>query len=190
MNHPFDDREDDALQARLRALPDQRMPPPAVWEGIRAAMDETPAAAPRPVLTIAPVARLPVSRRRWHLPVSLAAAASLAAVAFLLLPSRLSAPGSAPPPQVAQAPQEMPLLAQADALTLEYQRALATLPRAPVPAELQPAMHTLDQSEAQIRDALRQQPEAGYLLGQLRRTYDKRLELTRMAAFTPPAGTT
>ncbi len=189
MNHPFDPGHDDALQARLRALPDQRLPPPAVWEGIRAAMDQADAVPPRPVLTIAPVARLPVSRRRWHLPAGLAAAASLAAVALLLLPSRMSAPGSAPPAQVAQAPQDMPLLAQADALTLEYQRALATLPRAPVPAELQPAMHTLDQSEAQIRDALRQQPDASYLLGQLRRTYDKRLELTRMAALAP-AGTT
>ena len=43
---------------------------------------------------------------------------------------------------------------------------------------------------AQIRTALRERPDAGYLLGQLRRTYDKRLELTRMAALSAPTGTT
>ncbi|MDG2527005.1 hypothetical protein P6166_16760 [Stenotrophomonas sp. HITSZ_GD] len=189
MNHPFHD-EDHDLQARLRALPDQRMPPPAVWDGIRAAIGEAPAPAARPALAIAPVARRPATRRRWRLPASLAAAASLAALAVLLWPSRMSMPQAPAPAQVAQAPQDTPLLAQADALSLEYQRAMATLPRVPTPAELQPALHTLDQSEAQIRDALRQQPDAGYLLGQLRRTYDKRLELTRMAALALPASAT
>lgn len=191
MNHPFQDDDHD-LQARLRALPRERTPPPAVWEGIRAAIGQAPvpAAAAPPALRIAPGARLPSRRHRWRMPAGLAAAASLAAVAVLLWPARTSMPPAPAPAQASQAPHDAPLLAQADALTNEYQRAMAALPRVPTPVELQPALHTLDQSEAQIRDALRQQPDAGYLLGQLRRTYDKRLELTRMAALATPAGTT
>jgi len=176
---------DDDLLAGLSALPARRTPPEAVWRGIAAALDEAPAAAGQVATpTLATVVRLPQRPRRWRLPISLAAAASLAALAVLLLPPRATAPGPVAPQVVA------PLLAQAEAMSGEYRQAIAALPPAPASADLQPALHALDDSAAQIRTALRERPDAGYLLGQLRRTYDKRLELTRMAARSTPAGTT
>jgi len=179
------DRDDDLL-AGLRALPTRRTPPESVWQGIRAELDAVPVGAV-PQRPVADVVRLPVRRRRWRLPLSLAAAASLAAVATLLLPPRATAPGTLP--ESAAMPAS-PLLAQADAMSGEYRQAMASLPQAPVPSDLQPALRDLDDSAAQIRTALRERPDAGYLLGQLRRTYDKRLELTRMAALSAPTGTT
>ncbi|HVJ38412.1 MAG TPA: hypothetical protein VM687_11515 [Stenotrophomonas sp.] len=175
MTLPSDNHD---LLARLRALPAQRTPPESVWQGISAALDEAPAT------TAAPLPRhgRASTRRRWRLPLSLAAAASLAAMAVLLLPAR--APVPAPPAQAA------PLLAQAEAMSGEYRQAMAALPATTVPAELQPALRDLDASAAQIRSALRERPDAGYLLGQLRRTYDKRLELTRMAARDASVGMT
>jgi len=173
--------EDERLLADLRALPARRTPPEAVWQGISAALDQAQASVVTPLSPRA--ATRP--RRRWRLPLSLAAAASLAALAVLLLPPRASAPaGPTGPAPVA------PLLAQAEAMSGEYRQAMAALPQGEVPADLQPALRDLDASAAQIRSALRERPDAGYLLGQLRRTYDKRLELTRMAARDASAGLT
>ncbi|HYG05490.1 MAG TPA: hypothetical protein VD865_03660 [Stenotrophomonas sp.] len=187
---------DDDLLAGLRGLPTRRTPPESVWQGINAALDaDVATTAP-----LRPAARIPrpASRRRWRLPLSLAAAASLLAVTVLLLPHAhvpeqtvnpvlSQAPAQSQP---VQAPVQAPLLAQADSLSGEYHQAMAALPSAPVPAELQPALRELDDSAAQIRSALRERPDARYLLGQLRRTYDKRLELTRMAALGAPARAT
>jgi len=175
MTIPSDDND---LLARLRALPQQRTPPESVWQGIGFALDQAPAAAVTPLQRPARAS----TRRRWRLPLSLAAAASLAAVAVLLLPGRAPTPiGPAP---------VAPLLAQAEAMSGEYRQAMAALAPTTVPAELQPALRDLDASAAQIRSALRERPDADYLLGQLRRTYDKRLELTRMAARDASAGLT
>lgn len=167
MNDP---REDQDLLAQLRALPARREPPEAVWRAIDAAIAPQPGATTRVVPVASPARRA----RRWRLPVSLAAAASLAALTAMLLPRQIAPPAAQPVP---------PLLQQADAMSGEYRQAIAALPAAPVPPELGPALHELDSSAAQIRQALHQRPDAGYLLGQLRRTYDKRLELTRMAAL-------
>jgi len=71
------------------------------------------------------------------------------------------------------------LAAQADALAATYRQALAAIPQDSVPAELAPALHELDASAGSIRSAIAQSPDAGFLLGQLRRTYALRLELTR-----------
>jgi len=68
---------------------------------------------------------------------------------------------------------------QADALAATYRQALAAIPQDSVPAELAPALHELDASAGSIRSAIAQSPDAGFLLGQLRRTYALRLELTR-----------
>lgn len=178
MTIPSDDND---LLARLRALPPQRTPPESVWQGISAALDEASALPVPPVLDRRG-RTLASTRRRWRLPLSLAAAASLAAVAVLLLPARAPVPAGPAP--------AAPLLAQAEAMSGEYRQAMAALPQAAVPADLQPALRDLDASAAQIRSALRERPDAGYLLGQLRRTYDKRLELTRMAARDASAGMT
>ena len=49
---------------------------------------------------------------------------------------------------------------------------------------IRPALHTLDESAAQIRRAIATEPNAHFLLDQLRRTYARRLELTQRAAMT------
>jgi hypothetical protein len=47
-----------------------------------------------------------------------------------------------------------------------------------------PAFGDLDRSAAQILGAIDRDPEARFLLDQLRRTYARRLELTRRASLT------
>ena len=71
----------------------------------------------------------------------------------------------------------------------QYQQAVASLPGGRA-AAWQPALHELDESAAQIRAALAQDPRAPHLLGQLKRTYALRLELTRQAAQAAAAGMT
>ncbi len=158
------DHDHDALQARLRSLPAQRLPPARVWQGIAA---QLPAAARAP-LTVAPPARAP---RRWPLRVGLGLAAGLA----LLMVVPMPAPQS-PPPTLVQR--------QADALALEYQQAMASLPAAQVAGDWQPALRELDSSADHIRAAIAENPRSRYLLEQLQRTYALRLQLTQQAVMT------
>jgi hypothetical protein len=50
-----------------------------------------------------------------------------------------------------------------------------------LPAPLEPALATLDQGAAEIRQAMDSDPGARYLLDQLRRTDSRRLSLTQRA---------
>ncbi|HBK46716.1 MAG TPA: hypothetical protein DDZ67_09850, partial [Xanthomonadaceae bacterium] len=75
------------------------------------------------------------------------------------------------------------LVLQADALSGEYRQAITALQVTEVPDDLEPALRELDSSARAIHAAIRQSPDAGFLLSQLQRTYAKRLELTRLAAF-------
>ncbi len=162
------DHDHDDLAARLRRLPSERVPPAAAWQHIAARLHEAPREQPA---AVTPRQR----RRRWT---SVAAAAAVAALA-LLGTGRWWA---GPPPQATQATrmtQASSLAAQADALAATYRQALAAIPQDSVPAELAPALHELDASAGSIRSAIAQSPDAGFLLGQLRRTYALRLELTR-----------
>lgn len=179
MNHHQPHPDDDALAARLRQLPGHRVPPADGWAKIAARIaDEAPRRSAAPATRTAPPRPL-----RWRTPTAWAAAASVALLAWVL------APGPAP---VQTTPAAAPplLVQQADAMSGEYRQAIAALPAAEVPAELRPALQELDASAAAIRTALGQQPDAGFLLGQLQRTYAKRLELTRMVALPAPADTT
>ena len=118
----------------------------------------------------------PAPRRRiapWLGRLALAASVSLA----IGLAWQLGAPSAAPfDPQAALVQRE------AEAMTREYQAALGQLAGAPMPDPIAPALATLDRSAAEIRAALDADPNATYLLGQLRRTYARRLELTQRAA--------
>ncbi|MDY0022324.1 hypothetical protein [Arenimonas caeni] len=148
---------DEALRFRLRQLPREIEPARDLWPGI--------------------AARLPVRRpkpRRWPTLLTLAACLCLAVgVAAWLRPQ--AAPGPGLEARLVQA--------EVEALTREYEAALAELAVVPVPEPLAPALATLDQSAGQIREALAEQPGSTRLLDQLKRTYSRRLALTQRAAL-------
>ena len=146
------------LRWQLRQLPHELDPPRDLWPGIAARL---PAPAPR--RRIAP----------WLGRLALAASVSLA----IGLAWQLGAPSAAPFDSQAELVQR-----EAEAMTREYQAALGQLAGAPMPDPIAPALATLDRSAAEIRAALDADPNATYLLGQLRRTYARRLELTQRAA--------
>lgn len=173
--HEHDSDHD--LQARLRALPNERAVPDDGWARLSARLPpREPQAVPAPMDT---VVALPLRRRgRWWLPVGAALAASLAV--YAVAPWRHAQP---------EAPAPSALQLQAAAMTQQYQQAVASLPDGRAP-EWQPALHELDESAAQIRAALAQDPRAPHLLGQLKRTYALRLELTRQAAYAAESGLT
>ncbi len=164
MNH-HDDA--DALQARLRALPAERLPPARVWQGIAAQLPAMPMPAPVPTpATMTGWTR----RRRWPLRIGLGMAAALGLL--MVVPTPVP---QTPPPTLVQR--------QAEAMAAEYQQAMATLPTAQVGGEWQPALRELDSSADHIRAALSENPRSRVLLGQLQRTYALRLELTQQAVM-------
>ena len=143
------------LRWQLRQLPREIEPPHDLWPGIAARLQPVRASGTR--------------RAAWW---GLALAASLCLAVGIAWQSR---PAPSPDPQVAVVQRE------AEALTLEYQAALSQFDGAPLPAPIEPALATLDQSVAQIREAMDSDPGARYLLDQLRRTYSRRLSLTQRA---------
>jgi len=175
--HEPDHTPDDALQARLRSLPGERMPPADGWARLAARLPPRESAA-EPAAADNVVALPRRERPRWWLPAGAALAASLAV--YAVAPWR-HAPVASPAPSMLQL--------QAAQMTEQYRQAVASLPDGRAP-QWQPALHELDESAAQIRAALAQDPRAPHLLGQLKRTYALRLELTRQAAQAAAAGLT
>ena len=155
------------LLRRLKQLPREREPAHDLWNGIAARIESRPARA----------------SRRW--PMVFALAATVAVVAVLATRLPVSAPST---PAVAESPAGVPGKApqqfvrlQADALTLEYTVALQALEGEPMPPEFRSAAFELDDSARRIRSALRDEPDAVYLLDRLRHTYDQRLKLSQRA---------
>ena len=72
---------------------------------------------------------------------------------------------------------------EADAITIEYQRASAPLLSDALPESIRGAVFELDDSAARIRAALQTQPDAIYLLDRLRRTQERRLHLLQRVAL-------
>ena len=145
------------LRWQLRQLPSEIDPPRDLWPGIAARL---PAQAPRRRL------------KPWLGGLALAASLSLAVgIAW-----QMRTP-AAPPAN----PQAELVQREAEAIVREYQAALARFEGAPVPEPLAPALDTLDRSAQDIRSALADDPQATFLLGKLRRTYARRLELTQRA---------
>lgn len=164
MNDPRDELE---LLRELRRLPRERDPARELWPGIEARIGAARAAAPGK--------RLP-----RLLGFALAATLAMAAI-FALRPVvvPLPAPVAESTPKALPSRQaEVPRRA-ADALALEYELALQPYASAGLPPELRAAATELDLSAQQLRRALREQPEATYLLDRLRHTYDQRLKLTQ-----------
>lgn len=82
------------------------------------------------------------------------------------------------------APQEPVIPREAASLTRDYQGALAQMQGAEAHPEFGVALQELDRSAAQIRAAIDHDPNATFLLEQLRRTYAKRLALTQRAVMS------
>lgn len=151
---------DDALRWQLRALRQDTPPVRDLWPDIAARLAATAQQPP---------AADPVRRR--VVPFALAASVLLAVTMTWQLQR---APG--PDPVIQR---------EAAALTRDYAGVLAQLDaRAQASAEYAPALHALDQSADQIRRAIATDPNARFLLDQLRRTYARRLALTQRAVMT------
>jgi hypothetical protein len=168
MNPSNDDLD---LLRRLRQLPRERDPANDLWAGIAARIDAPNAVA---------IKQRP---RRWGL-IGLAMAASTLLAAVLV--QRALPPideDSIEVPSIANqaAPGDEFVRRQAEAITIEYQLALESLPAAPMSPDFENAALELDSSAQQIRSALKAEPDAVYLLDRLRHTYEQRLKLTQRA---------
>lgn len=157
MNTPNDDL---SLLRDLRALPREREPSHDLWPGIATRL-QAPTVQHR-------------WRRNWRAPLAFALAASLALVAVFAL--RVA------PLENSPAPRNDLVQREAEAISREYTVAFEQL--GPLPAPLQPAATELERSAQDIRVALREQPDATYLLTRLRSTYEQRLRLGQRYAAT------
>jgi hypothetical protein len=165
----------DALRLRLRGL--RRDVPPArdLWPGISARLAAHPQAtatdrahAATPLHTTPRRHRRGMRRLGWF-----AAAASIAlaiGIGWQLRPQAVTAP---------VAGRDTTLVRQADAMTREYAAAVREFESAKPAVRETWALQQLDRSAAEVRAALARDPDAVFLLEQLRRVYAQRLSLTR-----------
>ncbi|PPJ43355.1 MULTISPECIES: hypothetical protein [unclassified Pseudoxanthomonas] len=149
---------DDALRWQLRALRQDTPPTRDLWPDIAARLASAPQHAAAP-------------KRRALAPFALAASVLLAVTVTW---------------QLQRTPTgDAVIQREAAALTRDYTGALAQLDvQAKGSPEYAPALHALDESAAEIRHAIATDPNARFLLDQLRRTYARRLVLTQRAAMT------
>lgn len=162
-----DDRMQDgeALRWQLRGLQQSVEPGNDLWPGIAARIAGTP--QPASVPSLRPGRRF----APWAVAASLLLAIG---VVWQMLPQggRQAAAGN-------------PLLRQqAVSMTLDYENAIARLQQSDTHPEMHGAFGELDRSAAQILMAIDRDPNATFLLEQLRRTYARRLQLTQRAVMT------
>jgi len=158
-------QEEETLRWQLRGLRRDVEPQADLWPGIAARIAATPQEAALPGK----------SRTRQLAPWAVAASLLLAVgMVWRMVPVA---------PQ--QAPVGNPLIRQqAVAMTLDYERAFAHLQQGDIQPEMHGAFGELDRSAAQILTAIDRDPDASFLLEQLRRTYARRLQLTQRAVMT------
>ena len=157
----------DALRWQLQALRRDVSPEADLWPGIAARIAGTPQHA---------VTATTVIQRRRFAPWAMAASVLLA-VGFIW---QLS-----PDPNQGAAPQADPLIRkQAVSMTFEYEKALARMGQTENGPEMHAALGDLDRSAQMILTAIDDNPEARFLLDQLRRTYARRLQLTQRTLMT------
>ena len=157
-------QEEETLRWQLRGLRRDVEPQADLWPGIAARIAATPQEAAVPGK----------SRTRRLAPWAMAASVLLAVgMVWQMMPA----------PQ--QAPAGNPLIRQqAVAMALDYERAFAHLQQSDIQPEMHGAFGELDRSAAQILSAIDRDPDASFLLEQLRRTYARRLQLTQRAVMT------
>jgi len=156
---------EESLRWQLQALRQDVPPPQDLWPGIETRIAAVPTHALKP--------RHARTRRLapWAVAASL-----LLAVAFL----RQLEPGTGSQPVSGNAL----IRQQAVSMAMEYEKALARLQQSGTRRDVQAALEELDRSAAQILSAIEHDPESRFLLEQLRRTYNSRLQLTQRAALT------
>jgi hypothetical protein len=157
-------QNDDSLRWQLQALRRDIEPQGDLWPGIATRITATPQQIP--------VQR--IARARRFAPWAMAASLLLAiGVVWQFNPID-------PAPR-----QGNPLIRQqAVSMTLDYEKALAHLQQAETHPEMHAAFGDLDRSVEQILAAIDHDPNAPFLLDQLRRTYARRLQLTQRAVIT------
>ena len=148
---------DDALRWQLRALKQDVPLSRDLWPDIAAKLAAVPVPSDRRARRVAPFAL---------------AASVLLAVTMTW--------------QLQRTPEGDALIQrEAAAMTRDYSGALAQMDaQAKASPDYAPALHALDQSAAEIRHAIATDPDARFLLDQLRRTYARRLALTQRAVMT------
>lgn len=153
---------EEVLRRQLPGLRRDIEPRGDLWPRIAATIAATSqeAAAPRK------------ARPRRFAPWAIAASVLLAAGLFWQLP---------PPARPGDAEPDPLIRRQAVSMALDYERALAHLQQAGIHPEMHAALGELDSSVAQILAAIDHDPDAPFLLEQLRRTYARRLQLTQRA---------
>ena len=156
----------DALRWQLQALRRDVSPEADLWPGIAARIAGTPQHA---------VTATTVIQRRRFAPWAMAASVLLV-VGFIwqLVPDAGQA----------AVPADPLIRKQAVSMTFEYEKALARMEQAHANPEMHAALGDLDRSAQMILTAIDDNPEARFLLEQLRRTYARRLQLTQRAVMT------
>ncbi len=161
----------DELRWTLRQLPREREPSRDLWPAIAAAIG-----APNTLFVDKPQ---PAASHWLRWTSAIAAVLVLAGVGLSLarpgllhsvFPSRRNS-------------EHVLVLQEADAIRNRYQAELSQFRGSPVPEDFVSALRVLDVSAENIRSALDRQPDAVFLLGQLRHTYARRLELTQRLAM-------
>jgi len=169
---------DGELRLALRGLRRDVEPGSDLWPGIAERITSIPQASAR--------GRRHASRQQTWWRLATAASLLLAiGVAWRTQPDS-SAPEAGMPiaATATTAPTQAPLVQrEADTLTVQYQAALREIDVVPVPAGWQPGLDALDRSAAEIRNALRRNPDSRLLLERLRDTYTRRLALSRRAIY-------
>jgi hypothetical protein len=178
MNDTPDSIGEAELRMALRGLRRDAAPVGDLWPGIAdriaALPRQAPAAPVRPHL-------------RWLWPLATAASLVLAVgVSWTLQPPATSSPSGMPiaASQPIAAGRQAPLVQrEAESLTVQYHAALREFEPEAMPAGWQPGLEALDRSAAEIREALRRDPDSRLLLERLRATYTRRLALSRRALY-------
>lgn len=170
---PLSDEQRQSLQSLRR----DAMPGRDLWPGIAARIASHGTATPALQRTgTSRRSRRPRRLLRFAMAASLAAAV---AVAWQWLPQ-----STAPDARVAGL-----MLHEARAMTREYQAAWAPLDARRHPGVDASALLEIDRSAAEVRAALRKDPEARFLFDRLQSLYARRLDLSRRFASNPISAT-
>lgn len=161
----------DGLRHSLQTLRSDRMPGRDLWPGIAARIADTRAVPPSQ-----PPSSRPRRSRRSRRLIGLATAASLAtalAVAWTLLP-----PSTSPTDDAVAGL----MLREARNMTHDYQAAWRVLDARRQPGVDAAALRELDRSAAEVRAALRKDPDARFLFERLQSLYARRLDIAQRLA--------